>query len=136
MEKGLDKYLDEFGEAAKSASEIARNLGLGAVGAVWIFKNPDTAQKLLPTVLVWALLLAVVSLSTDLLHYVFKSVALYVFFKEKERLYDGGKLTKKEVEDLHAPPYIERVTWTLYGVKILAVIGAYALILQFLGSKL
>lgn len=136
MEKGLDKYLDEFGEAAKSASEIARNLGLGAIGAIWIFKNPDAAHKLLPTILVWALLLAVVSLGVDLLHYVFKSIVLYIFFKEKERLYDGGKLTKIEVEDLHAPPYIERVTWTLYSVKILALIGAYGLILQFLSSKI
>lgn len=136
MEKGLDEYFDDFGEAAKSASEIARNLGLGAVGAIWIFKNPDTANKLLPTVLVWALLLAVVSLGIDLLHYVFKSIALYVFFKEKERLYDGGQLTKEAVEDLHAPPYIERVTWTLYSVKILALIGAYGLILRFLASKL
>ena len=136
MKRGLDEYYAEFGEVANKASELARNLGLGAIGAIWIFKNPEKSPTLLPTILVWALLLAVVGLGADLAHYVFKAVALYKLFKEKEREYDRKKITEKQAADFHAPPYIEQVTWTLFGVKILAVAGAYILLLVFLLSKL
>ena len=80
--------------------------------------------------------MAVIGLGADLVHYVFKSIALYIFFKRKESLYDRKKLTAEQVSDLHAPPYIELVTWTLFTLKIGTVIGAYVLILVFLFSKL
>lgn len=136
MKKGLEDYLADFGEAANRASEIGRNLGLGAIAAIWIFKNPEGAHKLLPGILVWALLLAVLGLGADLMHYVFKAIALYVFFKRKEWLYDHNKLSEAAAADLHAPPYIERGTWILFGMKLVAVIAAYVLILVFLFSRL
>lgn len=136
MKKPLDDYLKEFGEAANRASEISRNLGLGAIAAIWIFKNPENSATLLPDRLVLALMFAVVSLGTDLLHYVFKSIALYIFFRVKEKEYKNGTLTAVGVADLEAPGYIEIVTWTLFAIKILAVIIAYCLIFAFLTSKL
>lgn len=136
MKRGLDEYYAEFTEVAGKASELARNLGLGAIAAIWIFKNPEKSPTLLPSILVWALLLAVVGLGADLAHYVFKAAALYKLFKEKERLYDRRKLTEAGAADFPAPAYIERTAWWLFGVKIGAVALAYLLIMVFLVGKL
>lgn len=136
MKRGLDEYYAEFGEVADKAGELARNLGLGAIATIWIFKNPEHSTTLLPRLLVWALLLAVLGLAADLAHYVFKAGALYKLFKEKEKLYDQGKLTEAEAADFPAPAYIERVAWGLFGVKIGAVALAYLLLLLFLAGKL
>jgi hypothetical protein len=136
MDKGLDEYLDEFGENAKLASEIARNLGLGAIAVIWIFKQDKAAHLLPDRILVWALLFAVMSLGVDLLHYLFKSIALYAFYKQQEHMFDSGQRPRAESADVHAPAYIEVVSWSFFGIKTAAVVCSYVLITIFLIGKL
>ncbi|MCR5886687.1 hypothetical protein LRS06_02630 [Hymenobacter sp. J193] len=159
MEKPLQSYLSDFGETAKQAQDIARNLGLGAVAAVWIFKNPEGAKTLLPMPLVWALLLAVLGLGLDLVQYIVKAIWLYMFYRIRENQADA--LYKREYEtaqargidstaaaaqatakrelqtkDVHAPPLLEKVTWGFFILKMLLMLTAYVVLARFLQTKL
>ena len=81
MKKPLAEFLADADEATGRASEIARNLGLGAIAVIWIFKNPEHVKVFLPNKLLsWALFLAVCSLGLDLFQYIFRSVTLYNFY--------------------------------------------------------
>ena len=137
IKKPLKEYLQEADTAATRVSEISRNLGLGAIAVIWIFKNPEKAPSLLPTKLLsWALLLAVCSLSMDLFQYIFNSTTIYRFYEKKEALYDKGKLSDEDISDVQAPDYIRIGTNFFWWSKIVLIIACYALISFFLIRKL
>jgi hypothetical protein len=137
MKKPLESFLADADEATAKVSELARNLGLGAIAIVWIFKNPEGAKVLLPAkILSWALFLAVSSLGLDLLQYIFRSITLHNFFAKKEAEYDAGQLTEEQASDLHTPQYIIVGSDIFWRVKILSVVLSYLLISIFLLSRL
>jgi hypothetical protein len=137
MKKPLESFLADADEATAKVSELARNLGLGAIAIVWIFKNPEGAKVLLPAkILSWALFFAVSSLGLDLLQYIFRSITLHKFFATKEAEYDAGKLTEEQAGDLHTPQYIIIGSNLFWRVKIASVVLSYLLISIFLLSRL
>ena len=137
MKKPLESFLEDADEATAKVSELARNLGLGAIAIVWIFKNPEGVKVLLPAkILSWALFFAVSSLGLDLLQYIFRSITLHRFFAKKEAEYDAGQLTEAQASDLHTPQYIIVGSDIFWWLKIASVVLSYLLISIFLLSRL
>jgi hypothetical protein len=137
MNKPLEKFLDDADEATGKASEIARNLGLGAIAVIWIFKNPEGAKVFLPNKLLsWALFLAVTSLGLDLFQYIFRSITLHKFFRKMEKKYDDGKLSENDISDVHTPDYIIWGSNLFWAVKIFSILISYILISCFLFGRL
>jgi hypothetical protein len=137
MDRPLNDLLSSADEATGRVSELVRNLALGAIAVVWIFKNPDKEVMLLPSKLLsWALFFAVSGLAVDLCHYVFRAITLTKFFRLKEKEFDDGNLTEEQAQDIHTPDYIIKWSDRFWWVKISLVIIAYTLISVFLIGRL
>jgi hypothetical protein len=118
-------------EYSGKASDIARTLALGGIAVVWVFKTDTKLGPQLSTELVLPILLLVCSLTLDLLHYLVATVTWGTYHRIKEC--EG--LTKSA--EFQAPPWLNwPTTFVLFPAKLIALGGAYGLLLRFLWHRL
>lgn len=111
-------------------SDIVRQLALGGIAVVWLFRSGDGSSVVLPVSLLLPLKLIVLGLAFDLLQYAFGS-ALWGFFQwRRER--NGTS----ECEEFKAPRAINWPALGFFWVKVVAVAVAYWQLLNYLASVL
>jgi ABC-type Fe3+-siderophore transport system permease subunit len=121
-----EKILEEYQEASGKVSELNRNLALGGLAIIWIFKNPEKNPKILNENLVWALIFLVASLSFDLVHYIWRTIIIHEVYK---------KAIKEKKEKEEYPNYLKNSSWFFFWSKIAAMIIAYIFIFIYLRDK-
>ena len=121
-----NNLLENYQYYSGKASDIVRQLGFAGIAVIWIFKYTNNGKQIVPSELIPAAILIVLSLSFDFLHYVIGSLILGLYHRIKE--YQNTK----EDDDFIAPRIINWPTIFFFWGKILLISKAYYLILNYL----
>ena len=133
MSKKIEDYREEFYVFTGKASEVNRQLALGGIAAIWIFKNPEISSTLLPSELIKPLIFLIISLGLDLLQYVIGSIIWGIYFEYKEYQVNKGQIKNN---DIKAPTILSWSITFIFFIKVMAMIIAYTALLSFFGQKL
>jgi len=136
INKPLKDWLQEFYEDTGKISDILRNLALGGIGIIWIFKNTELTHNILPPELISPLRFIVLALIADLLQYLWRAGNVYFYYRLYEIRYQQDKLTEEDIEDVALPIYISIGTWIIFLLKIILVAIAYFNIYRFLINRI
>jgi hypothetical protein len=113
--------------AADKSSEIMRQLALGGIAIIWIFKVDAGQRQTIPTELFWPGLFLVLALLCDLVQYIVKSEWWRIVTKRNE---------ENNVSDFAVSPWLGRIVDSFYWIKMSAVGAAYVFLVRFLILKL
>jgi|HubBroStandDraft_6_1064221.scaffolds.fasta_scaffold970643_1 hypothetical protein len=133
--KLLSAWLDEFYQDTGTLSGIVRNIALGGIGIIWIFKSPDLMHHVLPKELLAPLKFIILGILGDVMQYIWRSINIYLFWKIKDVKHHRGQLTGKQIQDVTMPEYISIGTWVFFIAKIACVSYAYYLLYLYLLAK-
>lgn len=134
--KPLDYYLEQFYTLTGKASDINRNLALAGIAIIWIFRNTNLNEKLLPEILICPLIYFITSLILDLVQYLFSGLSVKFFHRIKERKFIEGKISEKQASNLLYPQVLENVAWLFFVAKLTTMAIGYYFVYAFLTSKL
>lgn len=126
----LSEYRKIANDYTAKASEITRQLNLGGIGIVWLFKSSESGP-LLERFLIFPLIFLSLALLLDLIQYVIGGLTWITFFREHEKNVGLGS-----DPDIQAPSSKSRPIYILYYLKIIFMLFAYFFIVGFLISKL
>lgn len=119
-----------------TASTIIRQLALGGFALIWLFKQePKTGDWVLPQALFRPLVLLIVAVGCDLLHYVISFGQWLYFIRTVETKKRKPALTR-ESDIGGAPDSINWPGYVFFVLKLLALVGGYVLLLQHLYDHL
>jgi hypothetical protein len=122
------KYIqDEFYYFSGQASTITRQLALGGLGFIWIFRIGSDGINI-PQSLIYPLGLLIFSLGADLIQYIYGSIIWGGIFTYYER---KGISEKSKV---HISRKFNGPTWFFFSLKILSLLIAYILLMIFIGQ--
>jgi hypothetical protein len=121
------------------ASNIIRQLILGGVAIIWLFKVSNNEEKSLDKFLIFPLLTLTLALVADLLQYVIGGKTWNKFFIEEEK-----KAIKNYKEDpnsfvdpdIKAPRELNKPIYFFYWAKISLMIASYIFIVIYLIGEL
>ena len=122
----LQNYYDYSGKA----SDIIRQLGLGAIAIVWIFRTGSTDALAIPSPLFLPLKLVVVGLAFDLLQYAIGALLWSAFHRRQE------KSGIAEDQAFDAPKEINWPAVFFFYSKVALIIAAYWYIFRYLSTAI
>jgi hypothetical protein len=93
----IEDYRQTFYEFSGKLSDIARQSSFAGIAIVWLFKKDANSLPALPKDLILPLILLVLTLSFDFLHYLVASLIWRHVYRSKEKLGIG-----EEVETEHS----------------------------------
>jgi hypothetical protein len=125
----LSDYKKKSEEYTSKASDIVRQMLLGAIGLVWLFKDPDNSITRIDHFLLYPLLTVSAGLIFDLLQYVVAGKIWKDFFVKNEKHVKHSEDTDPEVK---APRRFNRVIYIFYWGKIFLMVATYLLIICYL----
>ena len=128
----LKNLLDDFYETTSKISELIRNFAFAGIGIIWIFKNSDLSQSLLPQDLKFPLLSFIMFFLHDIAQYFWRGISFYMIYKRKEKLYDSNVLKSRDIEDIVLPDIVEFGSWSFFIFKLFYFITAYWSLYNFL----
>lgn len=159
--KSLLDWLGEFYEDTGTLSGIIRYLAFAGIGLIWIFRNSDLTQNILPKDLLLPLKFIILCLIADVLQYLWRAITIYINYKIKHLRYTKGKQknakisnvtlsrdinigncffleiqSDAEISDVTMPHYISIGSWIFFGLKIIFIPIAYILIYNFITGRL
>jgi len=117
-------------EATGKASDLIRQLDFAGIAVVWMFKGEADPAIHFPNRLLWVLGCFAVSLACDLCQYVYKSAMLGLM---NHHFWNNHHDDEQDVR------FSSRWNWpgiALFWSKIAAVIAGYAMLLNFIQSRL
>ncbi len=110
------------------ASDLVRQLGFAGLATIWIFKTVQKGGEIaIPPELVGVGAIIIGALALDFLHYVYAAAAWGIFHRKKETTRDVD-----QDSEFDAPRVINWPHLGLFWLKIIAIGGAYVLLLKFL----
>jgi hypothetical protein len=121
------------------ASDIIRQLILGGVAIIWLFKVSDNGKESLDKFLVFPLLTLSLALVADLLQYVVGGRIWNKFFIEEEKkAVQNHKTDSKSPLDpeIKAPRKLNKPIYFFYWTKISLMIASYIFIVVYLIGEL
>jgi hypothetical protein len=130
----LDHYKEAKEYYTSKASEVNRSLAFAGLAIIWIFRksNHDTSVILLDTIpdgLEFSLIMLVLALALDMLHYVVGSVIWSIFYRVKEKLVKTKKIKNDGIE---ANSILPNTIHVFFVLKILANVLGFVSLLKFL----
>jgi hypothetical protein len=128
----LSDYKNTYEDASSKVSDITRQMALAGIAIIWIFKQPDTAGKLLSKDLILPLITFGFTLTCDILQYIYKTIAWYRFWRRHEK---AAKLDNPD-PPVQANNWMNTPTWILFWFKVGGLIFGYILIFIFLFHKM
>jgi hypothetical protein len=128
----LSDYKLTYEEASSKVSDLTRQMALAGIAIIWIFRQPDSSDKIICEGLIPPLIFFVFTLTFDILQYIYKTVAWAIFFRTKEK-----KAKKKNPDPpMQANPIMNLPTWILFASKVVCLLLGYILIFTYLFDKL
>ena len=70
----ISEYKKDSYEFSKSASELIRQFAFAGIAIIWIFKNDNIQDHVLPSEVIIPLLLFLIALASDLFQYLIPSI--------------------------------------------------------------
>ncbi len=131
--KTVTDYRKDYEYYTGKASDINRNLALGGIAVIWIFKTTTNGNISIPDQLILPLFCLVISLSLDLLQYIVGGLIWCIYFKYKECQVHNGSIGLED--DIEAPNILPIIIHIFYWSKIVATIIGYYLLSTFLYAK-
>ena len=118
---------ETFYEFSGKLSDNVRKLAFAGIAIVWIFKQGNNGNFSIPDALKSVMLMFVISLSLDLLHYIWQTIVWGSFYtyKENELKHDG-------TVDFLAPSIFKNVAYVIFWSKVIALLIGYVFMLRFL----
>lgn len=134
MKRGspLSEYLKQYREVTKTTSEIVRTLSLTGVVVVWTFRNSTENQKLFADLLIKALLFIIISVTLDLMQYIFMSISLKLFHKKNEIKLQNNEIKSEEADELEYPRTLSAIPTIIFYLKILSMFIGYFFIYKYI----
>jgi hypothetical protein len=131
--------LSEFRKVGRDytakASDVSRQLILGGIGIIWIFKRSDGSTNSLDAFLLWPLLLLSFAIVSDLLQYVVGGFIWRSYYRAKEKEVAESRKENPSIEvdpDKKAPKNLKLPIDTLYWMKISLLIVAYIFLIIYI----
>ena len=122
----LKDYKEVYYEFSGKLSDNTRRLAFAGIAIVWIFKQEKEGTFILPDMLKLAVLMFVITLSFDLLQYIFQTIIWGTFHRHYEK-----KLNDQDFE-LTVPKYFNWPANFFFWSKVLALVAGYVFMLRFL----
>jgi hypothetical protein len=119
-------YKRDYQEFSGKLSDNARKLAFAGIAIVWIFKQEKESIFILPHLLKLAMLMFVITLSFDLLQYIYQTLTWGIFHRHFEK-----KLPSEDSE-LMAPEYLNWPAIFFFWSKVIALTAGYVLVLKYL----
>jgi hypothetical protein len=129
----LSEYKKKSDEYTSKASDIVRQMLLGAIGLVWLVKGTDEGILRIDQFLLYPLITVSVGLIFDLLQYVVAGKIWKDFFLKNEKQFKGSQDNDPEIK---APRKFSRAIYFFYWGKIFLMVMTYFLIIWYLVSKI
>ncbi len=126
----LKDYRDTYYGLSAKASDVSRQLSFAGIAFIWIFKSEKGGSLSISPDLLWPALLFAGALALDLMHYVLGSLIWGVFARYRE--YKGNK----DEDELDAPAYFNWPTLFCFWAKVIFVVTAYVLVLEYVYTLL
>ena len=119
-------FKKDYQEFSGKLSDNTRKLAFAGIAIVWIFKQEKEGTFIFPGELKLAMLMFVITLSFDLLQYIYQTIVWGTFHRYYE------KKLKSEDSELTAPPYFNWPADVFFWLKVIALVVGYGLVLRFL----
>jgi len=123
----LSGFKKDYYELSGLASTVCRQLALGGIALIWVFKIGNGSSMALPNSLMIPSGFLAFSLICDLLQYVLAAIIWGCF----HRYHEKKKTTPEEDPIIQAPFYFNIPANTCFYLKITAAITAYVFILRY-----
>jgi len=122
----LKEYRKDYQEFSGKLSDNARKLAFAGIAIVWIFKQEKEDIFILPQLLKLSMLMFVITLSFDLLQYVYQTLTWGIFHRHFEK-----KLPNEDSE-LSASKYLNWPAIIFFWTKVISLVIGYVFIIRFL----
>ena len=123
----LSEAREAYYDYSRTASTIARQLAFAGIAVIWLFRIDGSSGPALPTAFLTPLVLIVLALAFDLLHYIIGAAIWSRFGRSKE-------LTNNQEFD--APGWLNWPTLGLYYAKLTLVMIAYAFLVGLVYQRI
>lgn len=126
VREARDGYYTHSGKA----SDVARQLGLAGIALIWIFRTgADSSSYAIPSELLLPSIFIVATLAADFLQYASAALAWGLYSRWKEQRPEIRDDPKTRFE---APPKLNWPGNAFFGIKLVSITIAYALLLVHL----
>jgi hypothetical protein len=135
----LSEYNKRADEYTSKASEITRQLILGGLAIIWLFKTTINGSEVLDRKLIFPLIGLSLALLSDLLQYVVGGKIWKGFFRNEESKVKAVRRSDPNQDsdpEISASKRLSRPIYFFYWSKIVLMLISYALILIYLINKL
>lgn len=135
----LSEYKNSKRDYTAKASDIIRQISLGGIAIIWLFKENPNGKSVLDVFLLFPLIFLCLSMVCDLLQYVVGGEIWRSFYRSEEKKFisERKKNPLNDVEqDIKAPAIYSSIIYWFYWGKIAFTILAYVFIIVFLTNKL
>lgn len=122
----LEDYKKDYQEFSGLASNRVRSLAFGGIAVTWIFRTGSGNSTRIPSELLFPLLLFVISLGMDFLHYLIASAIWGLFHRWKER-----QNLPPEIE-IRAPVYFNWFALFMFWGKAASVVLGYICLIRYI----
>ncbi|WP_346319436.1 hypothetical protein [Chitinophaga sp. YIM B06452] len=130
----LSGFLEFARFYSTQASSSNRSLALGGIAIIWIFKKPDQDGPLITGLLNLPLFFLALSLSLDLLQYVFGGIAWDRFYEHKYGQWKRAGYRADFAKDIEAPNGISWPITIMFYLKVACTAVAYFFIIRHLAT--
>ena len=118
-------YKKVYQEFSSKLSDNTRKLAFAGIAIVWIFKQGKNGTFILPDLLKLAILMFVITLSFDLLQYIYQTIIWGFFHRYYEKKFG-------EDHELTAPKYFNWPAIIFFWSKAIVLVTGYVFVLKFL----
>ena len=132
------EYLNTYYEFSGLASSTARPLAITGIAIIWLFSSDGgTTTYTLPQQLLFPTVLLIFSLTCDLLQYVVATIIWRYFAMKFEAEHQKDIENNEKIErDFSHSKWWELPTLSLFIIKILTVLTAYALLIKYISRNI
>lgn len=127
----LSEIREDYEELSGLLSKFNRQLAFAGIGIVWLFRTTDAnGSTSVDTEMLTPILCFVISFGFDLLQYLWQSYAWYIFYWYKRN--KGSR----EDDEMNEPEWPNIIAWSMFTIKVAALIAAYIHLGIYLYSRL
>ena len=118
-------YKKVYQEFSGKLSDNTRKLAFAGIAIVWIFKQGKNGTFILPDLLKLAILMFVITLSFDLLQYIYQTIIWGFFHRYYEKKFG-------EDYELTAPKYFNWPAIFFFWSKVIVLVAGYVFVIRFM----
>ncbi|MEJ1366288.1 MAG: hypothetical protein RPU42_14530 [Candidatus Sedimenticola sp. (ex Thyasira tokunagai)] len=127
----LKEVRDAYYGYSGSASTVSRQASFAGIAIVWIFKSENSVAYSLPETLLYPTLFLVLSLTLDLLQYIYSSAAWGIYHRIMEKTHGV-----EYAGEVYAPEQINWPTNAFFWGKLVCLLVGYIQLIAHAGESI